>query len=365
MHNRTQWLAAIIENAEDAILSQDLSGVIVSWNNGAQRLFGFTREEAIGRAITFIVPRELHQEEVRLMDRILRGERVGSFDTVRMRKDGAVLDVSLTVSPVKDPSGKVVGASKVARAITERKRVDRARADEDRLRARAEAASEFSDGTESSLLLELQDEERRRIARELHDGVGQHIVALSLNATMILREEATLSSDGAQRVRDSLNLLEEVSREIRTMSYLLHPPLLDEAGLNSALRWYVEGFSERSRIAVRLDLPDEFERLPREHELCLFRIAQECLMNIHRHSGSITARVRLTRTDGQTKLEVSDDGRGIRYKDESRVTPGRNTGVGLRGMRERVRHLGGTLEIHSTTEGTKVTATLPPGKSKT
>jgi len=467
IYNRKLWLAALVEGSEDAIISRDLSGVITSWNGGAQRLFGFTPEEAIGRTISLIVPPDLRDEEMRLLGDLRRGENIGHFETVRMRKDGVVLDISMAISPIKDAQGNVVGASKVARDITERKRTERAlRAGEERFRALVEFVPECltvvagdgtllyintaglamtgadradelvgrsilhllapedrnrfrafnericrgeretmrfdliglhgrrrrlethgaplrnEDGTtvqvavtrditgrgpgdaalsdrgfSALLLLELQDEERRRIARELHDGVGQHLVALSLNTTMILREAATLSPDGAQRARENLALIGEVSKEIRTMSYLLHPPLLDESGLDSALEWYVQGFSERSGIAVKLDLPEDQERLPREHELCLFRIAQECLMNIHRHSGSVTARVRLSRTIGETKLEVSDDGRGIHHDAESKS--GRNSGVGLRGMRERVRQLGGGFEIHSTSEGTRVTATLP------
>jgi PAS domain S-box-containing protein len=363
--NRTQWLASIVESSEDAIISRDLSGVIVTWNHGAQRLFGFTPQEAVGRAITIIVPPDLHQEETRLLDRLGRGEHIGHYETVRVRKDGTVLDVSLSISPIRDSSGRVAGASSVARDITERKRAERAlRSSEKRLHAVVESTPEYATGAAAALLLELQDEERRRIARELHDGVGQHLVALSLNAGMILREAAALSPEGAQRAMESQELIGEVLKEIRTMSYLLHPPLLDQAGLDSALKWYVEGFSERSRIAVKLDLPGDPERLPREHELCLFRIAQECLVNIHRHSGSITARVRLSRTIEETTMEVSDDGRGIPHGDESKIGSVPNAGVGLRGMRERVRQLGGSFEIHSNREGTRVTATLPLGRSE-
>lgn len=363
--NRIRWLAAIVESAEDAILSHDLDGTIRSWNAGAQRLFGFAPEEAVGRNIAFIVPPDLREEETRVLARLRQGERIGHFETARVHKDGMVLNIALTISPIRDDSGRVVGASRVARDITGRKEAERAlRSREERLRAMVESAPEFAAGDSVALLLELQDEERRRIARELHDGVGQYLVALGLNATLILREAAALTPDGVQRIRESLNLIDEVSREIRTMSYLLHPPLLDEAGLDSALKWYVEGFSERSRIAVNLVLPERVERLPREHELCFFRIAQECLVNIHRHSGSVTAEVRLTRSDEEATLEVSDNGRGIRPGTEPETDSTRTTGVGLRGMRERVRQLGGHFEIQSNQEGTQVTATLPLAQSE-
>jgi signal transduction histidine kinase len=216
----------------------------------------------------------------------------------------------------------------------------------------------------SARLLKLQDEERRRIARELHDGAGQLLAAISMNAGTVEREKSKLSPRAAQCVEENASLIREVSADIRTISYLFHPPLLDEMGLDSALKWYVDGFSERSKIAAKLELPADSERLPRDHELCLFRIAQECLTNIHRHSGASTARVRLLRSPAEIKLEVSDDGKGIDYGARSKIASGESAGVGLRGMRERVRHLGGCVDIESNGIGTTVTATLPFGPSE-
>ena len=143
------------------------------------------------------------------------------------------------------------------------------------------------------------------------------------------------------------------------MSYLFHPPLLDEMGLHSALKWYVDGFTERSKIAAELELCKDWDRLPQDYELCLFRIAQECLTNIHRHSGSSTALVRLLRSPGEIKLEVSDRGKGLNQETKSKIASGETAGVGLRGMRERVKQLGGSLEIRSNGRGTTVTATVP------
>ena len=143
------------------------------------------------------------------------------------------------------------------------------------------------------------------------------------------------------------------------MSYLLHPPLLDELGLPSALRWYIEGFAERSKIAARIELPADLPRLPREHELCLFRMAQEGLTNIHRHSGSSTALVRLWRTPREIKMEVSDAGRGFNQEIQSKIASGESAGVGLRGMQERVKQIGGTLGIHSNGKGASILVTLP------
>jgi PAS domain S-box-containing protein len=640
-------LAAIVESSDDAIVSKNLDGVITSWNRGAERLFGYTEDEAVGQHITLLIPANLRQEEERILERLRRGERIEHFETIRKRKDGATLDVSLTISPVRNREGRVIGASKVARDVSERKRAEQAlhesearlaveanalaklndwssrlwripslkegldemlagviellgadkgniqlldtergvltiaaqrgfdrefldffrevsanddsacgralrlrepvviedveadapfapfrpvaraarfrsvvsapliRADgtpigmlsahfaschrptdqdlrrldlyvrqcvdfiqrckaeealrqsEERFRAIVETTPEcvmvvapdgallhmnssglkmfgadsaetvvgknvydliapndrnrfraFSericrgekgslefdivgrrgerrhmethaaplrnlDGTVVQLavtrdittrkqaeeairekelaarLLKLQDEERRRIARELHDGVGQLLAAMSMNASRVDGEKSKLSPDTARCAEENAKLIDQVSTDIRTMSYLFHPPLLDELGLDSALKWYIDGFAERSKIAAQLELSADWERLPQDYELCLFRIAQECLTNIHRHSGGSTARLRLLRSPGEIKLEVSDDGKGLDHETQSKIASGETVGVGLRGMRERVRQLGGNVEIRSNGRGATVIATLP------
>jgi signal transduction histidine kinase len=162
----------------------------------------------------------------------------------------------------------------------------------------------------SARLLQLQDDERRRIARELHDSVGQMLAALTMNLSTVRLDVERLVKT-AHALSDSENLVQEMSTEVRTISHLLHPPLLDEAGLLSALRWYVEGFSQRSKIDVDLDLPEHFGRLPRESETAIFRVVQECLTNIHRHSGSSAARIRLRQRDSEIAVEISDKGKGI------------------------------------------------------
>jgi len=159
-------------------------------------------------------------------------------------------------------------------------------------------------------------------------------------------------------VADNAQLVDQVSREIRTISYLLHPPLLDIAGLASALRWYVDGFSERSKIKVELEIPDSFSRLPDELEIAIFRIVQECLTNIHRHSGSSTATIRLYQEGNCLTVQVQDSGKGIPSEKQYELTGSGRSGVGFAGMRERLRQLGGTLEIQSDQTGTVVSATL-------
>ena len=343
----TSLLAAIVDSSDDATVSKNLDGTITSWNRGAERLFGYSAEEAVGRHISLVVPINRRDEEATILQRLGRGERVDHFETVRVRKDGTTLDISLTISPVRDAAGRVVGASKVARDITQHKQAEKARKENEL----------------SSRLLQLQDEERRRIARELHDGVGQLLAAMSMNVSTVIREKSNLSANAARCAEENSNLIEQVTKDIRTVSYLLHPPLLDEMGLHSALKWYVEGFAERSKITAKLELPADWKRLPQEQELCLFRIAQECLTNIHRHSGSSTARVKLWRGPRETKLEVRDEGRGVNPDMQAKIASGGADGVGLRGMRERLKQLGGTLEIHANGNGTTVTAKLPNAES--
>ena len=210
----------------------------------------------------------------------------------------------------------------------------------------------------SARLLQLQDDERRRIARELHDSVGQMLAALSMNLSAV-RSDVERLTKTALALSDSENLVQEMSTEVRTISHLLHPPLLDEAGLLSALRWYVEGFALRSKIKVDLDLPDDFGRLPRESETAIFRVVQECLTNIHRHSGSSVARIRLRQRDQQVLVEIEDKGKGIPLEKQEEIASAGAPGVGVRGMRERLRQLGGTLEIDSSATGTVVTVELP------
>jgi len=211
----------------------------------------------------------------------------------------------------------------------------------------------------SGQLLHLQDQERRRIARELHDSAGQILAALGMNLSLVESENGNIAPRAAKAIEESIGLVQELSRELRTISHLLHPPLLDEVGLVSGLRSYLEGFTERSKIKVDLELPEDLGRLPQDLETAIFRIVQECLTNIHRHSESPVARIRITRSDSEVSLEVEDSGKGTPLEKREAMESGGTPGVGIRGMRERLRQFGGSLEINSTDRGTVVIARLP------
>ena len=477
-------LAAIVQSSDDAIITKDLNGIISSWNNSAERIFGYTEQEVLGKPITILIPPELQSEEKDILSRLRAGQRIDHFETTRIAKGGQRVLVSLTVSPVKDSSGRIIAASKVARDVTRTRQVEEAlRESEQRMRFCLEAAhvgtwhwdmtsgnvhwsenmerihgqppgsfrrnfAAFLEGIESAdrlrvkqaiqqalegdgkyhveyrqirsdgslgwmeahgqviydagnrpqsimgvcrdiserkssetalreahqqlearvkertseldraqerlrmlsaRLLRMQDDERRRIARELHDTAGQLLVALNLILVPVEKTLQAEHSELSSQITESLRLVDELSSDLRTMSHLLHPPLLDEAGLHSAVRWYVEGFAERSKIDVDLELDPNVGRLPAEFETAIFRIVQECLTNIHRHSGSSSASIIITRNGQNLKLEIRDQGKGM-------SVPPPRAGVGIQGMRERVRQLGGELEIESGESGTRVTA---------
>ena len=211
----------------------------------------------------------------------------------------------------------------------------------------------------SARLLRMRDDEQRRLARELHDSVGQLLAAISMNNAVVSAEAGRLSPATAKCVAENASLVDEVSREIRTISHLLHPPLLDEAGLASALRWYTEGFAKRSRIDVNLEIPPDMGRMPNDAEIAMFRVVQECLTNIHRHSESSTATIRIQRQANRVLLQVQDHGKGITQDKLEKFSRTGRIGVGFGGMRERLRQLGGTLEIQSGERGTLVSACCP------
>lgn len=464
----TGLLAAIVASSDDAIISKSLDGIITSWNKSAERIFGYTPQEAIGQHITLIIPVERHAEESDILDRLRRGQRVDHFHTVRKRKNGGLLDVSLTISPVRDSSGRVIGASKVARDITAQKQVEQAlRESEQRFRVitdaspilvwmsgtdklcyyfnkgwldftgrtleqesgngwaenvhpedfdrclqvyvcnfdarrpfemeyrmrhhtgqyrwildrgvpryapdgtfegyvggcldihdQKEAAEKIRIADDMTRLMKAQDEERRRIARELHDSAGQTLAVLGMSLAQLVHRAEGIAPELAREGKKIEAMVQQLHRDIRTTSYLLHPPLLDECGLASALKWYVDGLAERTHVAITLDVADNVGRLPSDMELAIFRLVQECLTNIYRHSGSNTAIIRLRSEGESVRAEVQDHGKGISPERLLEIQS-RGSGVGIRGIRERIRQFHGEMKIESTGSGTSVIVSIP------
>jgi PAS domain S-box-containing protein len=309
----------IANTAPDAIISFDGNARISLVNPAATRIFGWDTSEMIGQPLTALLP------TFQLAARLSGGELTGR------RRDGTAFSAEVSFGAVSD--GDRSAFTGFVRDITERK------------------ASEAALHKLSGRLLRLQDEERRRLARELHDSTAQLLVGLSMNLSVVNESAGALAPRAQRALAESRTLVDRCLREIRTVSYLLHPPDLDELGLKCALASYIDGFGRRSGIQVELDVAPDLERLPEEVETALFRIVQEALSNIHRHSGSGTSSIRLVRGPSDVTLEVNDAGSGMRNS----ATPG----VGIASMRERVQQLGGGLDIGSANGGTTVRAIIP------
>jgi PAS domain S-box-containing protein len=357
---------------DHAIFTLDPDGEVSSWNEGAARLKGYSASEILGRHFScFYTEKDLEEgRPKRLLEQATRDGRVED-EGWRVRKDGCRFWANVIITAIRDGSGILVGYVKITRDFTDRmrsqealrttnavlvKEISERQSAESRL-----AASEKSLRQLSLHLLHSQDLERKRIGRDLHDSLGQSLAVLKMNLDSLQSLIGSDQPEIAGPIASCITLVKDVLIEVRTISYLLYPPLLEEMGLKSAIPWYLEGFSKRSGIETTFNVDAAFGRLVAEVELALFRILQEALTNVHRHSGSATASVRLFLAGDAAVLEVRDRGRGIssRVLSESGADWTNSMGVGLRGMNERMRQLGGRLEICSNGDGTVVTANVP------
>jgi len=330
----------LFENANDLLFTLDFEGNFTSLNRTAEQVLGYPREAAPQLNLTRLTLPWQHEVAVQILRQEAEGGGKEHELSVRAR-DGRSIPLEIRSRWIRE-NGRPVGVQCIARDITERKRVEQERRDV------------------SARLTRLQDDERRRLARELHDTTGQNLAALKMNLGAVQNSPATMDPRVRKALSESHELAELCIREVRTLSYLLHPPLLDERGLAFALRLYAEGYSERSGVAVEMEIPGDFGRVAQELEIACFRLAQECLTNVHRHSGSTTAHIRLEKTDSEVRLEVRDSGRGF---STGSVGEREGHGIGIQAMRERAGQLGGYLEIHSSPSGTRVLAVLPLSSS--
>jgi PAS domain S-box-containing protein len=339
----------VVETATDAVVGIDEDSQILFVNPATTLIFGYESSELVGQSLTMLMPefiRKLHKAGLkRYLTTGQRHIKWQGTELVGLRKNGEEFPVDVSFGEVNKEGRHIFTG--FLRDIGERKRA------EEELRRL------------SGQLLRLQDEERRRIARDLHDSTGQDLVAL---ATMLSQLRVSIPSGERKSRRlhsECKALADHCVREVRTLSYLLHPPVLDQAGLDDAIRDYVQGFTTRSGIQVELELSPCLERMARDVELALFRVVQEGLTNIQRHSGSQRAKIRIHRNSGFT-LEISDLGSGVsagvhRRNEEPRF----QVGVGIPSMQERVKLIGGRLDIDSTNHGTTVRVTMPLGGERT
>lgn len=355
-HRARKLFETFMENSPVLSYLKDEQGRYI-YSNAAKG--SGTNGDLMGKTDFDLFPASIAEQKREHDNVVLNENKAHEFLESTIEPDGE--HTWLTVKfPVIDTEGRRLLASK-AIDITERKRAQDAIAKsrdelEQRVEERTATARQLS-----ARLLQMQDEERRRIARELHDSAGQLIAALMMNIDQLITVDG-----GGERERllsDSQALLQNLNKEVRTISHLLHPPLLDEVGLSSALQWCVDGFAKRSGIATTLELGSDFGRLNSDLEIAIFRVVQECLTNVHRHSGSSKAIVRLNRSQDAVLLEIQDGGKGIPPEKQAQLLGSGPLGVGLRGMRERVLQLRGTLDIHSDETGTIVRAMFPITKS--
>ncbi|HEX4488067.1 MAG TPA: CHASE3 domain-containing protein [Terriglobales bacterium] len=310
-------------------------------NDQLVQMVGLQAADFLGRSVIEIFPSNADRAEAVLNEVIRTGEAVLGREVSGELpgKPGDLRHWLVNYFPIKDEQNSVFQIGIIALDVTDRRSAEQAIR---RLSAR---------------LLTLQDQERRRIAREIHDSLGQYLAAIKINLHVI---ETTVSERGREPLAECVDLLDRAISETRTLSHLLHPPLLDEAGFSSAANWFVSGFSQRSGIPVTLELPPDLRRLPNTTEIALFRVLQESLTNVHRHSQSASAEIKLQTDAEWVTLKITDRGRGIDPELLRKMRlDGTHTGVGLAGMRERIRELGGKLEINSDSSGTTIEAAVP------
>jgi len=355
--NRDLFRLLVNSVRDYAIIALDPEGHVLTWNLGAQALKGYAREEIIGKHFSqFYLPEAIQSGWPQRELALAKKEGRYADEGWRVRKDGSAFWASVIITALWESDGTLSGFAKVTQDMTERRRnEERIQALNQELRLRISQLDESQRVVQlrtlelqklSGRLLQIQDEERRRLARELHDELGQQLVGVK----MMLRNAPSKETD---------EMVEAAIASVRNLSYILHPPLLDETGLRSALHWYVDGLAKRSQIEISLTIkPQDFPRLSNEIEATIFRIVQEALTNVYRHSGTDSARVEIAKQADVIFVRVRDYGKGVPMETMGNI-PRPVIGIGISGMRERVRQFGGELLVTRTDPGTMVEARIP------
>ncbi len=359
----------LVDAVQDyAIFMLDIQGYVASWNLGAERIKGYKVSEIIGKHFSIFYAPEDKEKPARELQIAIREGRVED-EGWRVRKDGSRFWANVVITALRDSTGSLVGFGKVTRDMTERMQAQELLRGEVADRTAAQHglhASESSLRRLSQHLFRTQDEERRRIGREMHDSLGQYLSALKMKLDSVRLSAPGSASTLARELAEAASLADGCIREVRTLSYLLYPPMLEEIGLQAAAPWYVDGFAKRSGIETTCTVADDFGRLSLDAETALFRVLQESLTNVHRHSASPSAEVRFYRNHENVVLEVLDHGQGVPPPLLASLAQGGMgaLGVGFRGMSERMRQLDGCVEIVSEPDRTLVRASVPAKKNE-
>jgi len=337
-------ITSIVDSSDDAIISKDLNGIITSWNKGAAKILGYHAYEMVGRSADFLVPEEFRQKELKIMENIRNGSSIDHFQSQRIRKDGAIIFVSLTISPIRDVLGNVIGAAKVMRDVTEQKKTE-----EDLIQMNKKLRQL------SYYLKTAQEEERTRISREIHDELGQQLTGLKMDAFLVTKNIDEDKEKAKKKIKEMVFLIDFTIKTVRRIASDLRPGVLDDLGLMSAIEWQGQEFVKRS--GVELEFESALSDLNPERTLStnIFRIYQEILTNVTRHADATLVKTNLNVVDNQIILVVEDNGKGFNLEEV------KNKGsLGLLGMKERVLLFNGELIIDSKKgKGTIVTLKAP------
>lgn len=343
-----QLFSCLIEKLDVGVANVSADGVILYANSHFVEMLQVRARTVIGAPLVQFISRASWPALNMALEQGMKAPTSGEMKM--MSASGGLRTIQLSLKPIQ--LGGMTTAMVAATEVTELVEKNKA------LQATQESLHLLS-----ARILQLQDQERRRIARDLHDITGQELAVVVMSLNQLANNLENPGLNARQILGDAVELARKIEDEIRTLSYLLHPPLLDEFGLRSALNWYVEGFSKRSGIEVAVETPRDLPRLSVEKETALFRVVQESLTNVLRHSNSSKARIRIRLNGGSIRLSVDDEGRGISREALAKISEGTASGVGTLGMRERLQQLGGTLKFRPRAKGTQVVATLPIDKA--
>ena len=357
-------LSAIVEGSDDAIISKDLNGIITSWNPGAEKIFGYKPEEMIGESVTKLMPPDRVKEEEHILSQLRQGKRLEHFETIRQRKDGRLLNISLTISPITDSSGKVVGASKIARDITKRKETEKRLQElnetlEKRVEERTRSLLSYQTQLRSlaSKLSKAEEQERHRLATELHDNLGQMLAVSKMKIDLLRNDQ--LSQPIVENVDELKELLDDAlvyTREL--MSDLKPPPSLDKEDVRASIHWVAQKMKKHG-LEVMVEDDQQPKAVSNEIRITLLQCVRELLFNVIKHTEVRAALIRMSVKGGQIQINVEDQGEGFN-PDENKAASSKYGGFGLFNIKERMDLLGGTINISSNVgQGTTVTLLAP------